>query len=395
MSDNNLYTTYGIDSRGRIVHIDPGVSHTNIRRLPSIDETLRRLRTNLSSDRQTSVSNNEMSDIQPATLSTEETNFQTPVTNSSGPVLSIDVTDGASSPSHDSSIPTLTSEDDKRYCWVCFATDEDDATASWVKPCHCRGTTKWVHQGCIQRWVDEKQKGRAGAHVACPQCNTEYIIVYPNMGPLVVILDTIDGIIFRVCPFIAAGIVIGSIYWTAVTYGAVTVMQVVGHKDGLTMMEQADPLVLLVGLPTIPIMLVLGKMLRWEDQALSLLRRHACKVPILRHFLPSSYSDDDRTQSQDVPPMSDPVSATRVLCGALLLPTIASICGKIFFESVNSNFQRTLLGGVAFITIKGAFKIYHKQQQYVRQCQRRIMDYTDSNVALYKRKQSSESNQTS
>lgn len=104
------------------------------------------------------------------------------------------------------------------------------------------------------------------------------------------ILDTIDGIIFRVCPFIAAGIVVGSIYWTAVTYGAVTVMQVVGHKDGLTMMEQADPLVLLVGLPTIPIMLVLGKMLRWEDQALNLLRRHACKVPILRHFLPRRLS---------------------------------------------------------------------------------------------------------
>lgn len=108
-------------------------------------------------------------------------------------------------------------------------------------------------------------------------------------GPLVVVLDTIDAVIFRVCPFIAAGIVVGSIYWTAVTYGAVTVMQVVGHKDGLTMMEQADPLVLLVGLPTIPIMLVLGKMLRWEDQALSFLRRHASKVPILRHFLPSRF----------------------------------------------------------------------------------------------------------
>ncbi|XP_043668320.1 E3 ubiquitin-protein ligase MARCHF5-like isoform X2 [Vespula pensylvanica] len=390
MSEERLsYTTYGIDSHGRIIHIDSDVSNGNLRSLASLDETLRRLRSNLRAERQASSSNNEMSDIQAATRSTEETNSQTPATNPSDPVLSIDVTDGASSPNHDSSIPNLISEDDKRYCWVCFATDEDDATASWVKPCHCRGTTKWVHQGCIQRWVDEKQKGRAGAHVACPQCNTEYIIVYPNMGPLVVVLDTIDGIICRACPFIAAGIVIGSIYWTAVTYGAVTVMQVVGHKDGLTMMEQADPLVLLVGLPTIPIMLVLGKMLRWEDQALNLLRRHAYKVPILRHFLPS------RTQSQDVPPMNDPVSATRILCGALLLPTIASICGKIFFESVNSNFQRTLLGGVAFITIKGAFKIYHKQQQYVRQCQRRIMDYTDSNVALYKRKQSSESNQTS
>lgn len=398
MPNNTLScTSYGIDNRGRIISLDSGNPHNNVTRLPSTEERLHMLQRlhktgHLRLDRQTNDLNNEMSDTQ-ATMLPEEENFQTPVIVSS--LLSSDVTDGASSSSQPSSIPASTSEEDKRYCWVCFATDEDDATASWVKPCHCRGTTKWVHQGCIQRWVDEKQRGRAGAHVACPQCNTEYIIVYPNMGPLVFILDTIDGIIFRVCPFIAAGIVIGSIYWTAVTYGAVTVMQVVGHKDGLTIMEEADPLVLLVGLPTIPIMLVLGKMLRWEDQALSLLRRHACKVPILRHFLPSSYSDDDRAQSQDVPPMSDPVSATRVLCGALLLPTIASICGKIFFESVNSNFQRTLLGGVAFIAIKGAFKIYHKQQQYLRQCQRRIMDYTDSNVALYKKKQNSENNQTS
>ncbi|XP_066587388.1 E3 ubiquitin-protein ligase MARCHF5-like isoform X1 [Prorops nasuta] len=307
--------------------------------------------------------------------------------------LSTDVTDGASSPNINTpTLPTLSSDEDKRYCWVCFATDEDDATASWVMPCHCRGTTKWVHQGCIQRWVDEKQKGRDGINVRCPQCNTKYIIVYPNMGPLVVILDTIDGAIYRICPVVVAGITAGSIYWSAVTFGAVTVMQVVGHKDGITMMEQADPLVLLVGLPTIPIMLILGKMLKWEDQALNLLRRHACKVPILRHFLPSSYSDNDRAQSQEATQlsMSDSAFVFRVMTGALLLPTIATLCGKIFFGSINSNFQRTLLGGVAFIAIKGAFKIYHKQQQYVRQCQRRIMDYTKHNVAIYKEQKDSE-----
>jgi hypothetical protein len=37
-------------------------------------------------------------------------------------------------------------------------------------------------------------------------------------------------------------------------------------------------------------------------------------------------------------------------------------------------------GGVAFITIKGALKIYHKQQQYVRQSQRKVLDFTGSNV---------------
>ena len=38
-------------------------------------------------------------------------------------------------------------------------------------------------------------------------------------------LDRVDAFIYKVCPFVAAGVVVGSIYWTAVTYGAVTVMQ--------------------------------------------------------------------------------------------------------------------------------------------------------------------------
>lgn len=47
-----------------------------------------------------------------------------------------------------------------------------------------------------------------------------------NLGLVIVMLDVVDSVIYKVCPFVAAGIVVGSIYWTAVTYGAVTVMQV-------------------------------------------------------------------------------------------------------------------------------------------------------------------------
>lgn len=115
---------------------------------------------------------------------------------------------------------------DRRYCWVCFATEEDDRDAAWVKPCRCSGTTKWVHQNCLQRWIDEKQKGNAATKVACPQCNTEYIIIFPSLGAVLYIMDLADRIVYRVSPFVVAGILVGSIYWTAVTYGAVTVMQV-------------------------------------------------------------------------------------------------------------------------------------------------------------------------
>ncbi|XP_060529374.1 E3 ubiquitin-protein ligase MARCHF5 [Cylas formicarius] len=290
--------------------------------------------------------------------------------------------------SFQSSDPPVRQSDSGRYCWVCFATEEEDREASWVQPCNCRGTTKWVHQSCLQRWVDEKQKGGNMGKVTCPQCQTEYIIVFPNMGMLVLILDTVDGIIYKGCPFMAAGIVVGAVYWCAVTYGAITVMQVIGQKEGLSVMEQADPLILLVGLPAIPVALLLGKMIRWEDAVLNFMRRKLKKVPIIRYVVPFSIdtalnADAQATTENDLPPLSTPISATRVLCGALLMPTIASLFGKIFFDSVKSNFHKTILGGLAFVALKGCLKIYHKQQQYIRQCQRKILDYTESNISAY------------
>ncbi|TWW77970.1 E3 ubiquitin-protein ligase MARCH5 [Takifugu flavidus] len=265
-------------------------------------------------------------------------------------------------------------------CWVCFATDEDDRTAEWVRPCRCRGSTKWVHQACLQRWVDEKQRGNSTARVACPQCNAEYLIVFPKLGPVVYVLDLADRLISKAGPFAAAGIMVGSIYWTAVTYGAVTVMQVVGHKEGLDVMERADPLFLLIGLPTIPVMLILGKMIRWEDYVLRLWRKYSNKLQILNSIFPGIGCPVPRIPAE-ASPLADHVSATRILCGALVFPTIATIVGKLMFSSVNSNLQRTILGGIAFVAIKGAFKVYFKQQQYLRQAHRKILNFPEQEEA--------------
>ena len=63
-------------------------------------------------------------------------------------------------------------------------------------------------------------------------------------------------------------------------------LQVVGHKEGLDVMERADPLFLLIGLPTIPVMLILGKMIRWEDYVLRLWRKYSNKLQILNSIFP-------------------------------------------------------------------------------------------------------------
>lgn len=283
-----------------------------------------------------------------------------------------------------------TSNNDGRYCWVCFATEEEDLDAGgvveWIMPCNCKGTLRWVHQSCLQRWVDEKQKGNSFRRVQCQQCQTEYIIVLPSMGLFADVLEAVDTLIRRSSPFLAAGVFVGSLYWTAVTYGAITVLQVLGHNEGLEVLEGTDHIFLMVALPAIPVCLVLGRMVRWEDYILRYLQNRQRKnYRMLSLFLP--IPDDDGSQPIDNQlsrnNISDTLSTTRVLCGALLLPSISSVIGRVFFNNISNNLHRTLLGGLAFIAVKGVFKIYFKQKQFMRKKQRKIVDYTEENLLRY------------
>ncbi|NXA79318.1 MARH5 ligase, partial [Thryothorus ludovicianus] len=213
-----------------------------------------------------------------------------------------------------------------RSCWVCFATDEDDRTAEWVRPCRCRGSTKWVHQTCLQRWVDEKQRGNSTARVACPQCNAEYLIVFPKLvgklvwvhGTSVMTLKCLNQV-SQSCPFVALSsrVRTGRIFQEALPVALFLLQQVVGHKEGLDVMERADPLFLLIGLPTIPVMLILGKMIRWEDYVLRLWRKYSNKLQILNSIFPGIGCPVPRIPAE-ANPLADHVSATRILCGALV-----------------------------------------------------------------------------
>jgi len=268
--------------------------------------------------------------------------------------------------------------DDERQCWVCFASQEDDPVAAWVHPCLCKGTTKWVHQVCIQRWVDEKQKGNNNAGVACPQCGADYIIQFPPSPAALRLLDALDKLVGRLCPVVAGGVCVGSLYWTCVTYGAVTVMQVTGHDKGLSLMETRDPLFLLVSLPLVPVGLVLAKMIRWQEPVLNFMRARLPNFAITKYILPAFSTTpvaEGSASAANLPPPSDPVSVTRTFCGALFFPTVATFLGSALFEDVKSPLKRAAMGGFCFVGVKGVLKIYHKQHQYIRQCRRQILDY--------------------
>ena len=231
----------------------------------------------------------------------------------------------------------------RRTCWVCFGTDEEEPGKKWINPCKCRGTTKWVHDNCLQRWFDEKQNGNPTTQVFCPQCNTLYSITFPSLGPGLQLIEHTEAAVNKVAPVVAAGAMVGSLYWSAVTFGAVTVIQVLGHKEGFQAMENADPLFLLVALPTIPLGLILGKMVRWEDQLLQLWREHSPKWWLLQKLFGSTEVNVQVRQPVENNNQIDFINATRVLCGALMLPTFATAVGNYFFKKVESPLKRSIL----------------------------------------------------
>lgn len=70
------------------------------------------------------------------------------------------------------------------------------------------------------------------------------------------------------------------------------------------------------------------------------------------------------------------------------MPTVSAIVGRVFFESIQNNLHRTLIGGLSFIVVKGALKIYFKHKQYTRKRQRKILDYNDDNLRRLRDQQS-------
>ena len=54
-------------------------------------------------------------------------------------------------------------------CRICMG---DASDGKLFSPCHCKGTMRYVHVHCLQRWRQEK--ARAPSYYRCDQCHYEY-----------------------------------------------------------------------------------------------------------------------------------------------------------------------------------------------------------------------------
>ncbi|BFG00890.1 E3 ubiquitin-protein ligase MARCHF5 [Drosophila madeirensis] len=292
--------------------------------------------------------------------------------------------------------------EEERICWICLTGDEEQPPQriDWLHPCRCRGSTKWVHRVCLNRWIDAQQLEQPNQPIVCTQCRTQYIMVLPSLNAFDRTLQGLYRFYNSVCHSMLACTLSSVVYLSAGAYGAVTMIQILGFRVAMTLIK-AEPVVLVVVLPTIPTVLVLLRDFQWDMHLIRLWRslRTARPAGLAEdsHMLPGAPLDDNYYAA--MPLLDNPemetlheenflglegiANATESFVVALSLPSIATLLGRTLYAKVDNKLLGTVLGGLTFLGTKALARAYMRHCN--RQCLRgrRVLDSVPLNVQRY------------
>ncbi|KAI7868267.1 hypothetical protein BDF14DRAFT_1692667, partial [Spinellus fusiger] len=137
-----------------------------------------------------------------------------------------------------------TQETDAMRCWICFG-EEEDSQGRWIHPCQCSLVS---HEECLLAWIQETHESKS--------------------IPLV-LLALMEKTVHTTASIVAVLGIGCSVLMVSTTYGALTVMTMMGEQQGQNMI--GHPLQwswkTWMGLPAIPLALVVSRS-PWGDNLL-------------------------------------------------------------------------------------------------------------------------------
>ena len=235
----------------------------------------------------------------------------------------------------------------RRQCWVCFGTDTDEPDSEWTSPCHCRGGMKWVHQSCLQKWVDEKQKMSSSIKVTCPQCRFTYKIQYPSANVILLLYEHMERFLTLSSPMLLASLTAATLYWSSFTYGVTAVTLALGREQAGEFFSSPDSALVVVCLPLLPWIIFALKLIRPEVLVLRFWYRVV--VPILYHIFKGFSATTHMVVSLPVNRSFRPAEihplhyVSRCAFSTVMFPIVSTILGNLLFISAKSGLKRTVL----------------------------------------------------
>ncbi|KAI9341997.1 hypothetical protein BDR26DRAFT_859917 [Obelidium mucronatum] len=301
--------------------------------------------------------------------------------------------------------------DDRRSCWVCLEDEDPTATQSPSNPfCHpCKCTHLDVHQLCLLRWIAERQAIHPAARVKCPACLHVYEIE-EDVDLIEILVSHVERVNTILLPYATFTALATSVYVMSTAYGAYAIVAACGSEFAESMLSDESAPRTWIGMPIIPFALIASRM-DIADSILPILpfvlvsnntqpipvsfppspTVTLCLLPwsrliyketwrLIYHFStppPADPTITDALPSLESPqgqfpftvpssnlrrrPPGPPKSLPRLILGALLLPTFASVAGSVLAlipgikTRLPSTFLRTAVGGALMILARDCF----------------------------------------
>jgi len=269
----------------------------------------------------------------------------------------------------------LPSADLNRRCWICYACEEDEDAPDdeLVNPCGCKGSTKWVHQLCINQWIDEVQGGNASKEIRCPYCKNLFAYEFPTPPLFYRGLALVDTCYTSLCAMIVEGKIPGMLAFLAIGTGATEIFKrqlkeillLLKEQSHATMQQLLHGMWLQFAVPT-SLIIMQQHLSTLEDRIASYLSANDSSTTDLR-LIPGAVQETDL----------DGVAGIHQIVAALIFPTIAESTGNLLYSSlIANNFKRYLAGSFTYIVSRGVLKVAYKRKQLCLQRKRRVVNWS-------------------
>lgn len=307
----------------------------------------------------------------------------------------------------------------EKECWVCFVSESEMPDSEWVRPCKCDGSVGYVHQECVKRWVEEKQKSDINMEVECPQCQTKYRFVFPKLPTHVKLLIMAN----QLCDSGVTALVISGLFYSAnlalVFYSRCVLKCMVSPQldfftDGecKTLSPYREMLIQNISeywhsqLSKTWTIATVGRVTRFAFGGFSLVSNDRLQTLWSNMlFNPFEYFKDNiaawclpyalysmRKINWDEPILRkldaldsvksryEPATTSKSLrrfIGGLVMPFAARLVGNLVFDESTTPGKRFICGAGVYLVVKGGLNVYRKNKVRRFQRARKVKSYTE------------------
>lgn len=245
----------------------------------------------------------------------------------------------------------------------------------------CKCPKKLAHLSCFNKYIDMKHSGNINTQIKCSQCNLEYEFFYPYNGIILQIFDFIDQFLNVTSTVATVGSLITAAYWSSLSYGLLTMLQIYGSDEGIDMIKNNNIIISATVLPSIPIVLILSRFIKWE-KTIEKFFPSCFQYKTSFYYKKSQYEINNRFDDNDENELENSkiLKKIRLVIGGLALPSLAVLFDKIIFNYLvgsnkSSSLIRTTMVGLTFVGVKGIAKMIYRQKKSWEEENKSIQDY--------------------